>query len=541
MKTVIGRLIHVQEIHEGFQCLSGLWFQPEDGEPFEVTSARSATPRNTLLEAYFEDSNLVHFNVLVWERRETLNKNIALIWVCAPGQSATESNWKIIRDNARDMQAELRRQSKGYWEVNVTPYVLEGYTGNRDVITADWNWIKNNTSRGHTYYHCWGGFKSGILGHAIRDYWAAWTFVNGDYRTIIHEQGHNFGCGHATGGYSNQYGGSGWMASPKQFDSFNAAHQYFMGILDNETIYKLDPDASVVVHIIDPDSEPRARYPGLFCGIEIVRGYSEKWIIAPYQGKLGYFRSEGNSWSTTVEGTELPFYCELLNKSNGIYSVDVRWDERSAPPTPKAKPELPLPNPMVPITAGVYHDPAIFGQGLDVWVTGDEQVVYWYTVDRAGKPCWYLCKGSTELEILDPTQREFEKSIGKMILFTDTAGKAKAWFGFDEGACGLMDLDLLVVRDSEAGLFEFVGQEHSGLSVCNASVAYVFETRTVITSFSRHRETGWYLANEPILYDVEGVSPRVVNEGQVREAGSISWNTTQCRYMDRSYELNRIL
>lgn len=534
MKSLIGRLLEVQQLTDKDECTEGLWFRPETGEAFPVAKARANTPRNTLIEAYFDAGALVHFNVLMQERRDQSDKSVALIWVLEPGQTETPRDREIIERAAADMQAELRRQAKGKWVVKVTPYVLEGYEGRRHVTFADWAEIKDRTSRDHTYWHCWGGYLRGLKGHAQRDAPFAWTFANASYPTLMHEQGHCLGLGHATAGLHNQYGGTGWMAHPAAGDSFNGAQQSFLGIVDDEAIYKLDPNSSAIVHLIDPDSEPRARYPGLFCGVEIAKSYGERYIVAPYQGKLMMWQSDGHSWGTTIEGFDPPFHVETVERQDGVWKVDVRWNKDGPPPVDKDWPVLPIPDRIQRPQSGLYHEPRLHGQGLDLWMLDNRAVAYWYTHDQDGKPCWYECACVSFgdllwFDILDPRLAEmYDHPVGAMCVWYAN-GRLNAWYSFNDGASGLIDAELLGRRQG-GKLYQFTDGERSGLSLLNENTGFIYETGSMLTSMGIERWTNWYLADWDTLYEVQGGRHRVESDAKVTDAGSVWWTRNQCGY-----------
>lgn len=544
MKIIAGRLIEIQEMSDKDICSHGMWFYPLDGEAFPVSKVRDNTPRNTLIEAYFEEDRLLHFTVLVEERKDITNKDIALVYILESGQTETEAHWNNVSREADRMQAELRRQAKGKWEVKVTPYVLSGYEGNRHVVHADWNWIKDNTSRDHVYYHCWGGYHPGIKGHATRNHWFAWTFGNASYPTMIHEQGHAFGCGHATAdGF--QYGGTGWMSFPAIGDSFNGGQQAFMKIIDDESIYKLDPNRAAIVYLIDPDSDPKARYPGLWCGVEISKGYADKYMLTVYQGKLLYLKADGHDWGTTVEGFDPTFYAEVLDKKDGIWKIDVRWDKQVTAPKDQPWPELPIPDNTLPLESGLFHEPRFYGQGMDCWHLHDRTIMYWYTVDNRGNSKWYFVTGGDTtnvrtLTIHDPSGKEFTKPIGKMIVYSDKENRQRAWFGFNEGACGVLDLELLGHKTDDAGLYEFLDKDISGLSLTTNTVGYVYRTDREWDGAGWRGTNKWFLASDGILYEVEGVKHRVENGGRLVERGTISWDQTTAIINGEEQKLHKL-
>lgn len=509
-------------------------------------------PRNVYCEVHVVNHTITHFNVLALASgQETPRKNIALMLLLAPDESATDAHWKKIRQAATKLQEEYLHGSHYQWDVLVTPYVIEGYTGANSLSSANWNWLIGQVAPEHNYFHVWGGRHPSFCGHAYIGYNRAWTFLNCGIETIIHEQGHNFGL-HHSGTVWHEYGEKTWMGMGQSRSGFNAPHQALLEWTTPEAIYELSPNSSATVFLIHSEVEPSARYPGLFKGVRVTKGYMGYYFIGLFQNELRLYRSASSRRfeKTTMLASHRPGQpapdlsstdypsMKILEVKEGVYKVQVSWDSTTRPAPDKPFPEPPVPDELLDLESGLYYEPVFDNQGFDAWFFEDSTALYWYTGDNNGNPIWYLCHQDNEvqgkirnLKIKDPA-RPGLPVIGHMKLFSQNENELTAYYNFTDGRVGRVDSIMLAKKSTDSKLYDFEEKDLSGLSETlkqGPEVAYVFEKNRNVST--------WYLAYDNGLYKVENVKFRKKTPSAEVRRGHVEWTGDSIEYLNNTFKL----
>lgn len=532
---------YVREIQQlgakNHHCQEQIWFEDLDGGIIQLHGVRPNTPRNQLIEAYIEDYVLVHFNTLVMSVVEQSNKDIGFLYVLEPGQTATNQHRANAERMAGNFQNHLRRCSKGVWTVNVTPYVIEGYEGARDVIRADWNWLRSHSGN-HLYYHGWGGSKSGLKGESYVNFWYSWTYTIGDLHTLMHEQGHAFGLRHANSDFG-EYGGEGIMSYSGQ--SYNPPQQTVLRTIDEESVYEVEPNSSVQVFLIDGDSDPSARIPGTFKGAILRRNYSSPWMISIFNGKLLSNHADGHSFATTVS-TPPVFPVELVDSDRGIYRVNIRWDQGRPPPSPQSMPEEPIPSQTHPLRSGLFYRQNTTAQGFDLWFSEQSTQGFWATSDDRGNPLWYEIRGVGGGNVRSVDLLQVGEIIGGGQLYSSESGRLTFRFWLNSGPRGVEDLEVLAWKETGSTLGEFAdvsGAYFSSTIRAQAqSVSYVYDLLRERGPFGWIIRPHWYILQDGVISDVENGYPRILSRGSLRNRGNYQLQGTSLAYLNQTKQFN---
>lgn len=538
-------------------CQHGDWFESLEGEWIRV-EPRANTPREQLIEAYIDNGRLIHFNLLVAEWRDRADKHVALMRVLIPGEEETQRHHDEVEQAARFMETEYRRRCKGQWDVHITPYVLTQYPYQRNVMGANWNWLRERID-GQPYLHGWGGtLPGGILGHAFISGGRAWTAGHARVETLIHEQGHCFGLNHS-GTPTNEYGERGsYMASGGGRNGFTAPHQRHLDWIDPEAVYQLDADSSAIVYLISADSDAQARDPGVFKAIAIQKGYRGGHFVGIFHGTLRMYTSEaGGSFSKTtmiqehslghrhiLGGDESTPELELIDIRNGIYKVRVAWSQGMTAP------DQPWPVPVVADDAvlltsehsGIYWQTELDGQGFDCWFLDDQTVAYWYTYNDRGEPLWYLLQGGSpdgkvrHVDIL-------EASVGLRKLgtatFTSWGGKIRMRYLMGDEH-GVLDLSMLAKKGPESRLAAFTNRANSGVST-TGDVGYIYQIVTRIQAGRVTRRMEWLLLDGGEAYMPKGGAFRVASTYELRRFGPVEITGDTLTLAGETFELEDLV
>ena len=329
---------------------------------------------------------------------------------------------------------------------------------------------------------------------------------------------------------------------------FNAPHQWVTGWTEDEAVYELDAGASAIVYLIPGEAEPTARYPGLFKGIRVTKGYRGHYFIGLFEGELRLYRSEAGRRfqqttmlqahrynSTPPRPVDDQPSMRIVGRRDGVTKVEVRWSDATPAPVDRPYPAAPLPDNPLPLVSGLYHEPQYEHQGFDLWAFEDRTAMYWYTGDQQGEPVWYLChqdaapQGDVRtLEIKDPARPDFAV-IGRMTMYCERPNVLTLHYSFDDGRMGKVEARLLAEKSPGATLYAYDGMERSGLSenlTGERKIAYVFETLA--------RRTRWYLAFDGSLKEAKGMKLRMETASGLTPRGAIRWDDTKMQSSHRT-------
>ena len=533
MQIFQGYLRTLVALSEEIGCQHEEQFHTVDGQVLYLRP-RKNTPRNELIEVHVVDGEIVHFNILMSSRLDLTRKDVALIRIIPEGAEITPSIVERTKRAAQRLESEFRRWGRG-WEVSVTPYVLNNYTGAQNVTSANWAWLRRQVDSRHNYLHGWGGTLAGVCGHAYMNHTLAWTFANCSESTMIHEQGHNFGL-HHSGIPGAEYGESTWMGSGTGRSGFNLPHQSLLGWVDSESIYWLDANSAAVVYLIDPHSDPIARQPGQFKGIHIIKGYNRPYLVSVFNGSVRLHSSPNSrNFSTTTmevqltssgrtrfDGDEVLPYMELLEERDGVFAVLVKWTPETPTPVMPEWPEWEWPQNRRTLTSehsGLYYQPDIPGQGFDVWFRENDTVLYWYTYDTKGDPLWLFAKGDGPESgvrhcVLYQASHNGVEEVGKMSMYQLREHEMRLHYYMGDYR-GAMDLSMLARKGPGSRLAAFDTQPYSGVSttvVDDRTVGYVYDFLVERTVLGVRRKMRWRLMDGSSLLLPSGGKFRVTSE-----------------------------
>ena len=548
-QTILATLdttIHVCEKHTQFVTIEG------DVLPLK---SNLSIPFNELLEVFVENDMIIHYNLLVVNQRDNSYKSIALMRVLAPEQIATNHHWKQVTDAARRLEIEYKRLSKGLWDVSVTPYVVEGYTGPRNVSHARWGDLRGYVDDSHNYLHGWGGTRSGICGHAVLNGYQAWTFENCGIGTIIHEQGHNFGL-HHSGTPTAEYGEPTWMGSAAFRHGFHAPHQDFLSVIDPDSIYQLSANSAKTLYLINPDSDPQSRMPDMWKGVFLPAGFNNTLMISVFRNSIRLHRAaDGRTFSRTLLLAELQnpgdIYAgshdtpgiEYVDTHDGVYKIKVRWNNTVDWPTDREWPIDIYPDDVIDLDrtlSGIYYDPDIDGQGFDLYfdVPGHEMIGYWYTYADNGNQVWYFLDGDT----IYNTARGSLEPVGKYHIYANPNRTLRFSYVIND-VRSVIDLIPLAYQDS-GFLAEFNGKNLSGISAYfrdDRAFGYIYQVLEERTPIGIRRSQQWLYYEDGRVYLPKGGAFRVDIPHELKPHGDIELHENHIILNNEDIRLNFLI
>jgi len=341
-------------------------------------------------------------------------KDIALVRVLGAGDEIEDRHHKEMRDWAKRMQDEYRRLARGQWEVTVTPYVIHNKEGGSTGLRGmDWRYMREqikkvNPDNRHNYWHGVGGFSSTACGVAWVRGNEAWTYPACSYKTAIHEQGHNFGLGHA-GSRTAQYGErTAWQGTGSQRDDSNTPHLAKLGLIEDDRIETLSDLQSGTFYIAQGTTHPLALPEGVLKQVEIRRDGTPKVLSVSYHdGRVDIHKPRTDtartftytarleSLKTGERFEEFGVSVEVTSISGGVARVVINdGDDGSWVPgmTTPDENENPL------LCGGLWANEDQHVQGLQVMPLPNRQqvMVSWLTWDRDYRQRWAVMVGDID-------------------------------------------------------------------------------------------------------------------------------------------------
>jgi hypothetical protein len=402
---ISGHLRLVKETNEEFTCSSCYIFEADNGEFIHPVNNESNAPINVHIYASFEDKILVswdHHPIATYIEND--RKDVALVHVVNPG-NVTESAWNRVNLGARRLERFIHHANryKRWTTIRVTPYVIENNIGhglgllfpfNRSDVREQMEEQWPGRYEDHVYWHGLGGHRSGILGHAYVNSNRAWTFT-GDWRTIQHEQGHNFGSNHSTAG-NDEYGHPHCIMARARA-GFCGAQMMGLGLIEED-------------HISYDDNNSTQFLAPLECNPKDLR-VGEKQIVrlgnfvlstrkTRDQSELGS-GSDGTIYIERGPSFTYPSYHGQITPGNSRDVSDftvknVGNKEGITQVIIGNSPEKEYPKSLEPMASdvsfdnesisGLWDDPTYKRQGLDITVIPDSNQIsgYWYTFHPRG-------------------------------------------------------------------------------------------------------------------------------------------------------------
>jgi len=354
-------------------------------------------------------------NLRIPKGDKTTLKDIALVRVLSASDNIEEDHWEQVRDWAKKLQDEYRRLARGQWEVNVTPYVINnkenGSTGLRGM---DWGYLRRkiteiNPNNKHNYWHGLGGFARNFCGLAWVRGTEAWSSSACSYRTVIHEQGHNFGLGHA-GDRSFEYGEkTTWQGTGERRDDSNTPHLAKMGLIEDDKIESLQENNSGIFFLAQGSTHPLALPQNVLKQIIVRRdGIPKILSISYHDGRVDVHvpqTSGASSFTYTKQldslrsgdrFNEFGITVEVLNIENGIATVNVNDSNKSVPATPTLTTPDENENPL--LAGGFWGNTDYSVQGIQIIPLPDKNqvILSWLTWDRSYSQKWTYMIGDVD-------------------------------------------------------------------------------------------------------------------------------------------------
>lgn len=275
-----------------------------------------------------------------------------------------------------------------------------------------------------THWHMLGGWFQGQCGQANLRGTAGRT--NTDMgcglSTMIHELGHNFGLLHsnrmdANGKVREYKDRSGYMGSSAPISN-HAAHQYALELRDDDEVLRVTKNATVKV--VPWEMPRRARHddehaflevytgtrfplpdqrPGrIFVSTRKMKGYP--WKVAGNEPRVWVHYEDGLQsilLHTLALGQKAKVdsaTIEYFGQVNETAAVKITFDADNTPLkhlVERKKDDLPWsPAPGVLPPDGVYFNPMMNGQGLDLHVGQGKASLFWYAQTDSEEPDWHV-------------------------------------------------------------------------------------------------------------------------------------------------------
>jgi len=388
MKTVRGTIRwgtdsdHPELWQDDCQCLSEIDISKQPSVPLEEE-----------LLLTLDGSKL-----LSWRRegplasRNTTRKDIALFRLVQPSTTVDERDWEIIRKEARQLQDETRRWSRGLWEVHVTPYVyrpeekvsthLRGFHWNKFKRWLDDEYPDNN----HNYWHMSIRITSSVCGVAWRGGTEAVSYCG--INTIHHEQGHNFGLAHAGTPVREYLRGDEWMGTGGARDNHNAPMIQVLGLVDSQYVEKAEKD--VTAYLVQHDTPDMAVREGEKKIIHL-KNNGKDMKVSLLNGEVSVHQPADSWWGQTQLLDTIGVGGSRSINNYDITVVESYEDQSVKVVVGKGSPnKKPAPLPVGGVEpwnkSGLWHNPKQSAQGIYVYPLKDQNRIvlawmYWSQQD----------------------------------------------------------------------------------------------------------------------------------------------------------------
>ena len=385
-------------------CTGTYAFEADSGAYFEPVQNISRAPIERHIYAQFDGDRLVRWDWHpVQKYRDNPNKDIALVHVVPEG-SANEAAWNRVNRCAEELLDFAQHSHRGYrWErVTVSPYVVENTIGaplglhfpwNRQEIRDQMEAQHPGKYDEHVYWHGLGGYRSDILGHAYVNSNRAWTY-SGQWRTVCHEQGHNFGCLHSTQGV-DEYGHPHCMMGRSR-EGLCGSQLLGLGLFEQDHVIR-DPDNNST-HFLAPIEQSPADLRVSEC--QIITIGSTKLSVRKPRDQHPWGAGDGGSVYLERGSDTYPEYIGRITvgesrEVNGLHVRNSAQDGGVIRVVIGQGPSSPFPEALPPVggeselnresLSGVWGNPNERRQGIDISVRGTHAAGYWYTYHARGQ------------------------------------------------------------------------------------------------------------------------------------------------------------
>lgn len=517
--------------------------------------------------------------------RATTRKDIALGVILPYGQEPKDSDWRSANQAAKKLQDEYRRVSAGKWEVNCTPYVLnneqDGGFGLRE-FAFDGVFKEHarqvNPDNRHNYWHGVGGYSPAYCGLAWLGGNEAWTFKGCPLGTKPHEQGHNFGLGHAGTLAGGEYGeGNTWMGTGWRRDDFNTPHLMVLNLIDEDHIEDLAQGQSGMFYLTQGTTSMLAMTRGeqKIVRVNPSNGVIKKLSVSYHDGNVDIHKPKTDNSRSFTYTTRLAtlepeeqwtghgIIINYVERKGDVAAVQILTQDSPDVPAEPSFPvrRVPVEGAYDPLKAGgVWGNSEWSVQGVHIHPLPDRNqvLVFWLTWDKEGDQHWYfmtadiddsnVVSGTLYRGIRSNSSRQVVEAGTAQLYFTnDTQGIFYATTR-DQGkfATPLSRISR-TTEDNRNGYWGLGDTSLEGLSVGvtgNTLVAYWMSYQKPENQYVRITPPGqqWYLIQGPAdgeqtVYEIEGGVVGVKADYQMTPVGSARINDNQAELLGKEYQL----